>query len=254
MIKVSIQLDSKRRSSYVEALRRMPQASLCEGGGADAVIVSADRLKEIGNLPCLMDQPEVLDAAHCRRLLDGAVRIMPGHVWRFHPRTLPMHHALEAGKLGKPGLLRVHHWSPFPSDELRRQCFHSIDLACWFFGNRPCSSHYMGKDHYGQWHLCFPDDGMALLNVAALKQGSESYESIHLIGSKGAVYGDDHDNTHLLMGNEGVQAWVQRPQEVTGVQSMLTEFVNGVEAMRPWSITLRDSLLAAEQAGEVMHG
>ena len=38
--------------------------------------------------------------------------LMPAHTWRFLPSIPAVRHSLDAGKLGEPGLLRIHRWLP----------------------------------------------------------------------------------------------------------------------------------------------
>lgn len=107
---------------------------------------------------------------------------------------------LSSGKLGEPGLLRVHCWSGESSRSLASKLYGHIDLAIRFFGSSPAELYCVarGDQSYLQVHLGFAGGGMAVLDFSDRLPAGQGYDSLSLIGSSGAAYSDDHHNTHLL--------------------------------------------------------
>jgi predicted dehydrogenase len=156
-------------------------------------------------------------AGVCRQ---SGVVLMLGQTSRFLPAFQTVKLVLDAGKLGEPGLLRIHRWdfrSAFGSLEdfvpdlcersLAARLVPDIDLAIWFFGTVPDHVYAVGSGpsdvrarggDYVQVHLGFPHGGMALLDFTDALPDGESYYSLSLIGSAGAAYADDHHNMQLL--------------------------------------------------------
>jgi predicted dehydrogenase len=107
---------------------------------------------------------------------------------------------LSSGKLGEPGLLRVHCWSGESSRSLASKLYGHIDLAIRFFGSSPAELYCVarGDQSYLQVHLGFAGGGMAVLDFSDRLPAGQGYDSLSLVGSSGAAYSDDHHNTHLL--------------------------------------------------------
>ncbi|MDE0740759.1 MAG: hypothetical protein OSB83_16310 [Planctomycetota bacterium] len=107
---------------------------------------------------------------------------------------------LSSGKLGEPGLLRVHCWSGGSSRSLASKLYGHIDLAIRFFGSSPAELYCVarGDQSYLQAHLGFAAGGMAALDFSDRLPEGQGYDSLSLIGSSGAAYSDDHHNSHLL--------------------------------------------------------
>ena len=107
---------------------------------------------------------------------------------------------LSSGKLGEPGLLRVHCWSGGSSRSLASKLYGHIDLALRIFGSLPAELYCVGRgdQSYLQVHLGFAGGGMAVLDFSDRLPAGQGYDSLSLIGSSGAAYSDDHHNTHLL--------------------------------------------------------
>ena len=126
---------------------------------------------------------------------------------------------LDAGKLGEPGLIRIHHWEETPpftpaSRALPTVLLQEIDCVLWLMGKSPTTvfalentgsgprprwDRYPGS-RYLQVHLGFPEGAMALLDFSSLHPPGDPYRSLHVIGSLGAAYVDDHQNMQLLYG------------------------------------------------------
>ncbi|MFP6633235.1 MAG: hypothetical protein VCD16_11420 [Planctomycetota bacterium] len=107
---------------------------------------------------------------------------------------------LSSGKLGEPGLLRVHCWSGESNRSLATKLYGHIDLAIRFFGSSPAELYCVarGDQSYLQVHLGFAGGGMAVLDFSDRLPAGQGYDSLSLIGSSGAAYSDDHHNSHLL--------------------------------------------------------
>ena len=118
---------------------------------------------------------------------------------------------LDAGKLGEPGLIRIHHWEadggeadaahPLPSALLQQ-----MDVILWLMGKSPdivyalehAGTANARRGRYLQIHLGFPGSAMALLDYSSLHPPGDPYRSLHVIGSAGAAYADDQQNMQLL--------------------------------------------------------
>ncbi len=172
---------------------------------------------------------------------DGQVMVaQPG---RYTSYATTIREALEAGRLGPPGLLRIHRWhqesaieSSSLDDQLSSALDAEIDLAHAVFGEPPDSI-------YGAWiqsserrtgisvHLGFPS-GMAMIDVATHE--APDFYTVSLIGADGAVYGDDHRNTNLLLQGKtlGVNLWSQPRKLSSWLGPQLEAFIQMVAAKR----------------------
>lgn len=244
MLKIQVNLPAPRRTLYLEAIARM-HAVEPVGANPDALVT--DTVPGPA-LPTLLDRPHEADPGLLSKL--HATPLMPAHEWRFAPNIIPVQESRSCGQLGEPGLLRIHQWTQ------RQACpatlaFHQVDLSNWFFPGQP-SSHYSNiNPDYLQLHLGYPDSGMALIDIATSRPGQNDYYSMHLIGSQGAAYADDHENSHLLLGRTGLHSLISPVNEVIMIRNMLEEFVAGTIENRPWTVTLEDTLNALQTMKEV---
>lgn len=240
MTRIRLDLTTDRSDLYAEALSRLHDAELCTDDSADAIIVDTTEKATASNTPCLLDRPEVQTMDALSTLSD---KVMPAHLWRFLPSVSAVQDSHSSGQLGDPGLLRTHHWicEERPTNQV---AFPQVDLALWFFGASPKQTHGLQSPLYLQIHLGFEKDGMAMIDLATAHPGSTDYYSMHLIGSTGAAYADDHRNAHLLFGSEGTQALLHRQNLLLGTQNLLREFIAGIKEDRPWSVTVQDSINA----------
>ena len=246
MLKIQVNVSSPRRALYLGAIARMCGVAVAEED-ADALIT--DTITE-PSLPTLLDKPDKIDPHQLSGLLGAPV--MPAHEWRFAPNVIPVQESRSRGQLGEPGLLRIHHWLTAEACPATL-AFHQVDLAHWFFSSPP-SSHYFHTGHnYLQVHLGYPESGMALIDLATDRPGNADYYSMHLIGSDGAAYADDHENNHLLLGSTGLQALISPANAIMTVQNLLLEFVAGIRGNRPWSVNLQDTLNALHTVKEAAH-
>jgi predicted dehydrogenase len=163
---------------------------------------------------------------------------------------------LDAGKLGLPGLLRIHAWESWDSHGcLARE----IDLACWYFGeppnaiyasrSQPLGSSQAGTD-YLQLHFGFAGGGMALIDHAHTLRPGGGYYSLSLIGSAGAAYADDHHNVQLLNPGDHATALLTG-QGALHLVAELQEFIDAIHEQREPAVTSADALRAVQVAEAV---
>ncbi len=255
MFNIEIQLEPKRKSLYEEAIRRLRSIYVCNDADAapDARIVGPENTISNQGVPCLIDQPEKVDSNALASLIKSGSHIMPAHALRFSSRVKPIDEALRAGKLGKPGLMRLHSWKK-EGVPLRETMFGPMDLARWFFQDEPSMRQCVETKHSLLCHLQFPSDGMALMNVSNPFEGEVPYESVQLIGATGAAYGDDHHNTHLHFRKNSVSARMHHNNIMHGLMGLVSEFVDGILNDRDWNVSLKDTLRIHELLEELVDG
>ena len=133
--------------------------------------------------------------------IEGIPLIIPALPKRFSPEVIALRESVEVGNLGKLGLLRMHLWNQKKTDGVQ-EMVHAIDLALWFFGAEPEHIHGTASIENDVKclliHLGFKCGGMALLDFTNSLPSGDNYESLSLIGSKGAAYADDHRNRNLF--------------------------------------------------------
>ncbi len=134
----------------------------------------------------------------------------PANPQRLLPSRQLVKRELDAGKLGEPGLIRIHHWEAggeaAAAHELPAALLQQIDVILWLMGKSPTVVYAIENSEaakarpgrYLQIHLGFPGDAMALLVYSSLHPPGDPYRSLHVIGSAGAAYADDQQNMQLL--------------------------------------------------------
>lgn len=205
----------------------------------------------------------------------AGVCLMVAQPLRFEPSQQAVNQALTSGKLGAPGLLRVHRWRALDAGRPKETDTKSIgasivsrvigelDLANWYFDAMPTHVYAVGHGpsngeaaffDYVQIHLGFPAGGMAVIDYSATLPAGRDYFSLSLIGSKGAAYADDHHNTSLLYRGGDPTAMITG-QGTGHVCRQLQEFVDAIQAKRAPVATGAEGLAAirvAEAAVESM--
>ncbi len=196
-----------------------------------------------------------------RGQLESSGRALPALTARFQPSTQQVKQALDGGKLGEQGLLRIHCWQSSlmaPSDSLQCQ----LDLAVWFFGQRPSEVYGCQRPGYVQAHLGFRGGGMALIDVDTRMPDANSYHSLSLIGSRGAAYADDDRNMNLLFADDGPLA-LRASQRNVGFANMIDAFAKGIIAGQEFAtgwqqiesvLEVADQVHAAVASGRVIAG
>lgn len=178
------------------------------------------------------------------------VLVVGSHV-RFRPSVIAVKLALDSGKLGIPGLLRVHCWEPDePANrdailnrehgEFCSRIMQQLDLALWMFPQPPTEVFASTRDRPGdsslwpdylQIHLGFPNGGMALISISRTMPAGDDYQTVSLICSTGAAYADDHLQKHLVFRGEHPLA-VQRDEIVPTLVNQLKDFAEAVNSQR----------------------
>lgn len=181
--------------------------------------------------PSVEDAERVVE--ECR---SADVRLMASSSLRFMPSHQAVKDALAEGKLGDPGLLRMHRWSqpggPTNADDIvLGASVNGIDLAIWLFDGMPTEVYAVGRSGYAQVHLGFPDGGMALIDEARTLPNGDGYLSLSLIGSSGAAYADDHHNRNLVF-QGGDPSAIDTGQGSAALTAQLEEFASAVEEGR----------------------
>ena len=187
----------------------------------EALVTDDPALALESDVPCLFVCAGELGLDRLEALSAAEKKIMPGHELRFLPGIAPIHQGLAAGKLGVPGLLRLHLWlsDAIPAGQL---AFDYFDIANRLFGTKAEIGYSHHSDEYLQVHLGFPNGGMALIDIATARPTPGRYFSMHLIGSDGATYADDHRNAHPHFTNTGTQALIPPPNTIMATPSTTT--------------------------------
>lgn len=222
----------------------------------------------------LVEMPLALSAGAATQLMtccDNAnVCLMPGQVDRFQPSLRVVRDQVASGRLGEPGLLRLHRWEGRTTggwQQSRRDAaqrggtllggvVRDIDLACWLLGSQPECVFAIGRNpthatddvwDYVQLHLGFAASAMALIDYSQLLPAGDDYFSLTYVGSTGAAYADDHRNTQLLY-RGGAPAALKTDQGQLRLLSQLQEFISAIEEGRQPEITAADGCRAIRVA------
>ena len=202
----------------------------------------------------LVEPPLAADAGGAERVAAAAraagVRVMPALGDRFRADGRAVKASLDRGELGRPGLLRIHHWSPATEErgDGSPRALAALDLALWVFDGAPTHVHATAQPRgaaslwaaeYIQVHLGFEGGGMALIDVARTLPAGDGYRSLALIGSLGAAHADDHHNMQLLYGGGRAQAVLTEADESVPAL-MLAEFSAAVAEGREPAVTAED--------------
>lgn len=183
---------------------------------------------------------------------------------RFLPSRQLIRQHLDAGKLGEPGLLRLHRWEPAPAArqgttrELPTSLMRDLELTLWLMG-RPPNLIY-GLQRFANdrdpsagrsvlVHLGFPGGGMATIDYADRLPPGDDYGSLTLVGSSGAAYADDHQNMQLTYRSGRPQA-VRTEERSRLFATIAQDFVDGLNANRDFAPTVSawDGMLTVAQA------
>ena len=232
-------------------------------GGFDAVLVTAPppaagasliaQAAEAGK-HVLVQPPMAAGAEEAERAAASAraagVRLMPAHGDRFRADCRAVKASLDQGELGRPGLLRIHDWSPAGEENGNTfpRALAALDLALWMFDGppthvlaavQPPGAASLAEGEYLQVHLGFEGGGMALIDVTRALPAGDGYRSLALIGSLGAAHADDHHNAQLLYGGGRARAVLTEPDESVAAL-VLAEFAAAVAEEREPAVTGED--------------
>ena len=171
---------------------------------------------------------------------------------RFLPSRQLIRQQLDAGKLGEPGLVRVHRWEPAtaandrPSLGLPTPLMRDLELAVWLIGRPPnlvyavehvASDRDPATGRFVQVHLGFHGGGMALVDYADRLLPGDGYQSLSVIGSAGAAYADDHQNMQLVYRGGRPQA-VRADERSQSLAALMQDFVDGLSDSRDFSVSV----------------
>ena len=197
-----------------------------------------------------------LDVLHAIGTMERSnLRVQVDLPWRAMPSVRSVRRSLDQGVVGRPGLVRIHHWQSRTNDEAIA-ALPALDLVCWLFGSTPSHIHAAPVDritHGTIWHLGYADGGMAIVSSRAdLAVSNERYFSLHLIGSDGAIYIDDHHNMQVVY-SDRLQCDRTREEE-EGRRWSLDQFARGVECGAFGANGLAAACQAQALANEVAEG
>jgi predicted dehydrogenase len=238
----------------------------CRGTRATLVRKAAEAGKHTMVVP-----PLGLSAAEAEEAIAvcsaSGARLMVANPARHMPRERLIKQTLDDGRLGAPGLLRVHRWAAAGecgADGLTiADLVNEIDLSHWLFGSAAATVYAVGRRLGGpdsdrpdfvQLHLGFPDGGMALIDYAATLPPGDGYTSVSMVGSTGGVHGDDARNVNLVYGG-GAPSAIAPGYGDGHVLALLQEFVDSISEGREPDNGGSDALAAiqvAEAARESM--
>ncbi len=212
----------------------------------------------------LVQSPMASSSEEANRLLNACnsagVKLMVGSSCRFRPSIVAVKRALESGKLGRPVFLRIHAWIPqvvSTSPPFLPELVELLDLTHWIFGEHPTEIFAMagpGSDMPGKQtcelnsHLAFPTEGMALVSLTHSLPSGSGYNCLTLIGSSGAAYADDHNQSQLLYKGE-LPAAIKTGEELQELIGLLREFAESIVQDRlpsPTGTEGKDALVLAE--------
>ena len=226
----------------------------------DAVVVDADAdvAERIAKEAMNLSKPALVGmlGQGAETIGAGNVLLMPAHPWRFIPSIQAVRRSVDTGKLGAPGLLRIHRWLPLSkikSTTIER-ILPDIDLACWFFNEVPDSVWSLQSavnDAYIQFHLGFTNGGMAMIDLAASLPSGGDYYSLTMIGEKGAAYADDHHNMNLLYSG-GQPSAIRSNQGHAELVHQLQEFVDVIDGKYEQTVSLADTICAVQVVDQVL--
>jgi predicted dehydrogenase len=164
--------------------------------------------------------------------------LSPVNLDHYLPSRQLIRQQLDSGKLGEPGLLRLHRWKPPRDDRGSLVC--DLELVITLFGKAPNVVYAVTQGIPDSStppgilvHLGFAGGGMALLDHQPLPT-RDGYTSLTLIGSSGAAYADDHSNVQLIFGSGAARA-VRVDEGVAPYVAAIEDFVEVLRAGRDLS-------------------
>lgn len=181
---------------------------------------------------------EVLDAA-TQHASTKHVQLVVSNPDRTLPSRRLIFDEIASGKLGVPGLIRIHRWEPAHRtrlagpNSLPAPLVHDLDLTTWLKGVSPnlvFATGRTGSDESGdviQVHLGFADGGMALIDYTSILPPGDGYQSLSVICSSGAVYADDHPNRQLVFGG-GAAGAEATDEGLLPISNLLQTFIDRV--------------------------
>ncbi len=226
----------------------------------DAVVIDADSpaAESLANTALNLGKPVLIGAIGKWIVTIGEAKalLIPAHPWRFIPSIQAVRRSIDDGRLGSPGLLRIHRWHPscpvkIPISE---RLIPDVDLACWLFDDTPDSVWSLksaANEDYLQFHLGFANGGMAIIDLSASLPSGGDYYSLTMIGGTGAAYADDHHNMNLLYSGGQPNAIRTNQGRIELVQQ-LQEFVDVIDGKQEQSVYLADTRRALQVVEQIL--
>lgn len=213
----------------------------------DAVaLLDASPIDDVAIQNCLRAGKHVLLSADYRvskELLQSAgeaarpasVHLAVANPDRYLPSRQLIRQQLDAGKLGEPGLIRLHHWEPARANPhgapgALAKPLRDLDLVLWLMG-KPPNLVYAVERAGIHLHLGFPGGRMALMDHTDRLPSDSAYCSLSIIGSAGAAYADDHQNLQLVY-RQGAHAVIGTDESALAWSALLQDFIEAVTAGR----------------------
>ncbi len=136
---------------------------------------------------------------------EGPGRLLLAYRQRWRPEVAAVCAALEAGELGRTGLIRLHSWrvSEQGEEAATAALRDAVDTVLRIAGTKPSVVHASGDGSCLLAHLGFAGGGMALLDLAT--SHGDPYDSLTVIGADGAAHAEDHRNVQFLYDRHGLQ-------------------------------------------------
>ena len=117
--------------------------------------------------------------------------ITPSLTLRFRPDIAEIRKNIADGAIGKPGLVRIHHWDDPAVAFETRVAVEYLEICFEIFGAHPVKSHFMMSHKINKViHLGFPCGGMGIIDLGHKGQKNQTYYSMTIIGSDGAIYSE----------------------------------------------------------------
>ncbi len=172
---------------------------------------------------------------------------------RYLPSRQLLRQQLDAGKLGRVGLIRMYRWETDQANSSAHQSTLSarlvldLDLALWIMGLAP---HVVfatearlpqdtGHGRTIQVHLGFPNGPMAMIAYSSALPAGDDYRSLSVVGSSGAAYSDDHQNMQLIYRGDRPQA-VRAEEGIRQLVNLTQDFIEAIQTQRDLSPSLTE--------------
>ncbi len=197
-LRINVSSDVPQREALLAAASRIHNLVVVDSEAeADAIVACGDLGKWPKDLPVL--QLGELST-------NAPTNVYPALPNRFDPHAQAIRRRLDAGDLGKPGLVRLHVWNPASDTLNQRNKIDAIDLVQWLIGEDIESSFGTQSQANQVIHLGFVSGAMALIDFYDHLPADDRYRSLTVVGSDGAAYADDHRDRNLFFASGGMNA------------------------------------------------
>ena len=219
--------DTGIANDYLAAASRIREVVVVDDF-ADADAAVGDGSCETGEKPTLLIAANGSAAGVSRNEKETC---FPAFPLRFDAHVSAIRESVVAGKLGRPGLLRMHLWGTRSRPIYDGHKLAAIDVALWLVGEELEGARFVRNDDSELHHLGFQGGAMAMLDFTNSLEGEEGYRSLSLIGSGGAAYADDHRDRNLIF-RKGITEAATPGSQTTCIQPMLADFVQSLGERR----------------------